>query len=151
MRNNLIYHLLLSGLIILLLLGTVQLGMAQQTDTTQTEKELKQEDLFPQPYHSERSTDKYLLPSSGTYGVPEPTEYYTPPFKGQEYLDYAVEAYREELENSVANTPLFQFISKIAPFVNNRFEFGVYRIYDLPIVERDHPLLYPQVNNEELK
>jgi len=136
---------------VLFIFGTVQLGYAQQTDTSRIEKELRLERNFPQPYHSERSANNFLLPSSGTYGVPEPTEYYTPPFKGQEYLDYAVEAYRKELEDSIGNTLLFRFISKIAPFVNNRFEFGVYKIYDLPIVERDHPLLYPQLNDGKNK
>lgn len=137
-------------LLIPILIGIALPLAAQQTDTTRTEKELKEEQkTFSQPYHSERSTNNFLLSSSGIYGVPEPTEYYTPPFTGQKSLDYAVEVYREGLKNNIANTPLFQFISRIAPFVTNRFEFGIYRIYDLPIVDRDHPLLYPQVGNEE--
>lgn len=143
------YHFAASGIVVFLLLGLAQQGFSQQSDTTRTTEEIELEvQPFPQPYHSERSTDNFLLPSSGIYGVPEPTEYYTPPFMGQKHLDAAVEAYRKRLEEGLGNSLLFQFISKIAPFVNNQFEFGVYRIYDLPIVERDHPLLDPQVTNE---
>lgn len=143
------YHFVALGIVVFLLLGLTQRGWSQQSDTTQTTEEIElEEQPFPQPYHSERSTNNFLLPSSGTYGVPEPTEYYTPPFMGQKHLDAAVEAYRKRLKEGLGNSLLFQFISKIAPFVNNQFEFGVYRIYDLPIVERDHPLLYPQVENK---
>lgn len=118
---------------------------AQQSDTTDTTRQV---DLnrrsFPQSYHSERSANSYLLSESGSYNVPEPTRYYQPPFNGQESLDKAVEAYREELKNDLANSPLFRIIGKIAPFINNTFEFGFYRIYDIPIIERDHPNFYPQ-------
>ena len=132
------------------MLGVLQTISAQQTDTSQTREELElQEKKVSQPYHSERSSGNYILSKSGTYGVPEPTEYYTPPFKGQESLDKAVEAYHEELDNSVANTAFFQLLGKIAPFIMNRFEFGFYQIYDMPIVERDHPLRDPQVDRQK--
>ena len=147
-RKNAARYLFVA-LLIILFSGGLQQVTAQQSDTTQTEKvELDQREQLL-PYHSERSTNSFLLPESGTYNVPEPTEYYQPPFMGQKRLDEAVAAYRKELENSIANTPLFQFISTIAPFVNNQFEFGVYRIYDLPIVERDNPLLAPQIKEEK--
>lgn len=138
------------SLVLLLLGGLLLPASAQQSDTTDTTRrvDFKQREI-PQAYHSERSTDKFLLPESGTYAVPEPTEYYKPPFTGQESLDQAVAAYREELENSIANTPLFRFINKIAPFVNNTFEFGVYRMYDIPIIDRDHPMLYPSTAGEQ--
>lgn len=147
-----VYHVIIVGITALLVVALTGPGYAQQTDTTQTTKEMDlRQRQIPQPYHSERSTNNFLLPSSGTYGVPEPTEYYTPPFMGQKSLDAAVEAYRKRLKEGMGNTLLFQFISKIAPFVNNQFEFGVYRIYDLPVVDRDHPLRYPQIDksNEE--
>ena len=149
-REKRAYHFIIIFFAAILLTFLPGLSRAQQTDTSRTVKEMDlKERTVQQPYHSERSTNNFVLPSSGTYGVPEPTEYYTPPFTGQENLDKAVEAYRKRLEEGLGNSLLFQFISKIAPFVNNQFEFGVYRIYDLPIVERDHPLLYPQLDNEE--
>ena len=127
----------------------INLGLAQQSDTSQTQKRKLEERRVQQPYHSERSANSFLLEESGTYGVPEPKEYYRPPFNGQESLDRAVEAYRKELEDSIANSPLFQLLGKVAPFITNQFEFGFYRIYDLPIVERDHPALYPQTDTEK--
>lgn len=143
------YQSFISGLVLILLLGIINLSTAQQTDTSRTTQRTLEQKEVPQPYHSERSTNNFLLPSSGTYNVPEPTEYYTPPFEGQKYLDYAVEAYLKELEEGLASTSLFQFFKTIAPFIYNKFEFAVYRIYDLPIIERDHPLLDPQLDEKE--
>lgn len=82
----------------------------------------------------------YSLPQSGVFEMPEETQYYTPPFKGQYYLDLAVAAYREEQKDKLGLNWLFRFLGAIAPYVNNQFEFGVYRINDMPIVERDNPL-----------
>lgn len=72
--------------------------------------------------------------------MPEMTRYYVPDFKGQYYLDLAVEAYREEQRDKLGLNWLFKFLNAISPYVNNRFEFGVYRINDMPVVERDNPL-----------
>ncbi len=147
-------HIIPGGLILILLFGIINLAAAQQTDTSRTANERKlKERTVPQSYHSERSPTNILLPESGTYGVPEPTEYYTPPFMGQKYLDMAMAAYRKELENDISNTPLLKFINKILPFmsIDNTFEFGVYRIYDLPIIERDNPYLYPSTAKEQIQ
>jgi hypothetical protein len=143
-------HTFSAGLILILLFGIADFAFAQQTDTsrTESERELKTRTV-PQPFHKERSTNNFLLPESGTYDVPDPTEYYTPPFEGQEYLDIAIAAYRQELEDSIGNTPFFKFLGKIAPFINTQFEFGVYRINDLPIIERDNPYLYPSTAKEQ--
>lgn len=122
-------------------------GVAQQADTSATVKEIELRQQFRQSYHSERKADNFVLPSSGVYSVPEPKQYYKPPFTGQKSLDAAVEAYRKELKEGLGNSVIFRFLETIAPFINNQFEFGVYQIYDLPIVERDHPLRYPQLNN----
>lgn len=132
---------------LVMLIGITGVANAQQSDTTQTKEKLETQRKALQQYHSERSTHGYVLTESGTYNVPEPTEYYTPPFTGQESLDRAVTFYRQEMENSVANTRLFQIIAAIAPFINNKFQFGFYQIYDLPIVERDNAYLYPQIKD----
>jgi len=116
-------------------------AQAQQADSTKRTffliPRIKSPEIQP---HSERSVGNYALPESGVFDVPEETQYYTPPFKGQYYLDLAVEAYREEQEDKLGLNWLFNFLNVISPFVNNRFEFGVYRINDLPVVERDNPL-----------
>ncbi len=131
---------------VLFIFGIADFGYAQQSDTTQTRKELDlREDSARIPYHSERSANSFLLSESGSYNVPDPKQYYQPPFTGQESLDRAVAFYRQQLENSIVNSAVFQLIGKIAPFVMNRFEFGFYQIYDMPIVDRDHPLLDPQI------
>lgn len=85
----------------------------------------------------------------GSYQVPEETEYYQPPFKGQEYLDMAVEAYQEELEKQIGPDWLSRFMRAVSPFINNQFEFGFYQIYDLPVVERDNPLFQSYTDDEE--
>lgn len=142
------YHFFPALFVVAVIFFSPRPAQAQQTDTTGTTEELKlRQRQIQQPYHSERSTNNFLLPSSGTYGVPEPTEYYKPPFMGQESLDAAVEAYRKELKEGLGNSVILRFLKTIAPYINNQFEFGVYQIYDLPIVERDHPLRYPQLNS----
>jgi hypothetical protein len=129
-------------------------GQAQERDTTKTEIRIRQ---LPRPAplhlhgHSERSFNNLALPSTGIYGKPDETKYYQPPFKGQYYLDLAVEAYREEIKDDLGLNWLFRFIKMMAPYVNNRFEFGVYKIEDLPIVDRDNPLTKPQNVDERDK
>ncbi len=118
-------------------------GQAQQSDTTIVTKELEQKEEFFQPYHSERSVGNMYMAETGTFGIPEPKQYYTPPFMGQKYLEWALADYYEELKEE--KSLLYRFINAVAPFIDNQFEFAVYRIYDLPIVERDQPMLDPQL------
>lgn len=124
-----------------LFLAGVLTANAQQADSTKRTFFLnpKPKSFKIQP-HSERSMGSYTLPQSGVFEMPDETQYYTPPFKGQYYLDLAVEAYREEQKDKLGLNWLFQFLNAIAPYVNNQFEFGVYRINDMPVVERDNPL-----------
>ncbi len=83
--------------------------------------------------------------------MPEETQYYTPPFKGQYYLDLAVEAYRQEQRDKLGLNWLFGFLNAIAPYVNNQFQFGVYRINDLPVVARDNPMFQSYKSREEIE
>lgn len=126
----------------LLLLAVTKLGYTQQTDTTEVTKHLQQEETFLQP-HNERKVGNMFMPKTGQFNVPEPKQYYTPPFKGQKYLEIALEAYYKKWEGG--KSLLYQFINTVAPFIDNQFEFAVYQIYDLPIVERDQPMLDPQL------
>lgn len=128
----------ISGFLVCLLFPV--LALAQETDSTRRNLHLQnqRQQLLQQPL--ERQLSGGIMSEMGTYQVPEKTQYYTPPFKGQEYLDMAVEAYRRELEERIGPQWLSKFFKTVSPFINNKFEFGVYQIYDLPIVERDHPL-----------
>ncbi len=118
----------------------------QQSDTTEVVRELEQEDEIIQPYHSERAVGNMFMPETGMFGIPEPKQYYAPPFMGQKYLEIALAAYYEKY--TMEKSLLYRFINAVAPFIDNQFEFAVYRIYDLPIVERDHPLLEPQLKEQ---
>ncbi len=137
-----------------LLLGiTAATTKAQQADSTDSPRRTfffkSEQDRYRFNLHSERSFQSYSFPESGIYAVPEQTQYYVPEFKGQYYLDLAVEAYREEQRDKLGLNWLFQFMNYISPFVNNRFEFGVYQIYDMPIVGRENPLFQSYKNDEE--
>lgn len=101
--------------------------------------------------HSERTIGSLTIPESGVYEMPEETQYYTPPFKGQYYLDLALQAYREEQRDKLGMNWLFGFLNAIAPYVNNQFQFGVYRINDLPVVARDNPLFQSYKSREEIE
>ena len=147
MNSTLLYYFFGISLTALVFLLSLQPARGQQSDTAQTTKELEEQRIL-QPYQFERSTTTHIrMPSSGTYGVPEPKEYYQHPFLGQKYLDIAMAAYRESLKEGKGGL-LLRFLNKIAPFINNQFQFGVYRIYDFPIIERGHPLLEPQMNSK---
>lgn len=124
---------------------------AQEVDTTKQELNLEPEpeQLLQQPQF-DRLGSGGLMTEMGSYQVPEETQYYQPPFKGQEYLDMAVEAYRKELEKRIGNNWFWQLLDTISPYVYNQFEFGVYQIYDQPVVDRDNPLFKSYQNDEKL-
>lgn len=135
-----------------LLWAVTSLVYAQQADSTRRTFFLNPQSgsTINQP-HSERSMGTLSLPQSGVYEMPEETQYYTPPFKGQYYLDLAVEAYREEQRDKLGLNWLFGFLNAIAPYVNNQFQFGVYQINDMPIVGRDNPLFQSYKSREEIE
>ncbi len=146
-KRDLTYRLLF----LLLLLGMVPvITLAQETDTTRQEIEPEQkEQKLNMQSKFDRSMSGGIMSEMGSYEVPSETEYYTPPFKGQEYLDMAVEAYRKELERSIGPDWMWQFMKAVSPYINNQFEFGVYQIYDLPIVDRDNPLFQSDSNKQK--
>lgn len=128
------------------------IATAQEADTTFKKRSIEQGNrlLNLQPTF-ERSASGGLMTEMGSYEVPEETEYYQPPFKGQEYLDMAVEAYRKELEKRMGNGWFWKFLDTISPYIHNGFEFGVYQIYDLPVVERDNPLFQSYSDDSKRK
>ena len=126
------------------------LAVAQEADSTKKELDFEQR---KRPVNLERNLDREIgggvMNEMGSYQVPEETEYYTPPFKGQEYLDMAVEAYRKELEDRIGGDWFWKFLDTIRPYIHNGFEFGVYQIYDQPVVERGNPLFKSHNNKEK--
>lgn len=144
------YYILRSGWIILLAVLPLSVW-AQETDTTRDSVEIEQrEETLKLKYQLDRPASEGYLSESGVHAVPEPMEYYKPPFKGQESLDIAVEAYRRELEKRIGPDWLYKFFRAVSPFINNQFEFGFYRINDLPVVDRDNPLFQSNNSSEQL-
>lgn len=141
--SKIIIYLVASLLLIGLLSLSPSIAAAQEIDTTRQELDLEQDEpspnlLLPQ---FDRPATGGVMTEMGSYEVPEETRYYQPPFKGQEYLDMAVEAYRKELEKHIGPDWLSQFMRAVSPFINNQFEFGFYQIYDMTsTVDRDNPL-----------
>lgn len=140
----------------LLLVGIFSLSpyiaAAQEVDTTRQDLDLEQDEPSPQFLHPgfDRPATGGVMTEMGSYEVPEETEYYQPPFKGQEYLDMAVEAYRKELEKHIGPDWLSQFMRAVSPFINNQFEFGFYQIYDMnSTVDRDNPLFKSYTDDEK--
>lgn len=145
--------------VFLLLLGILSLTLipnaatAQETDTTRQDLDLELGAPSPQYLRPgfDRPAAGGVMTNMGSYEVPEETEYYEPPFKGQEYLDMAVEAYRKELEKHIGPDWLSKFMSAVSPFINNQFEFGFYQIYDMnSTVDRDNPLFESYTNDDEI-
>lgn len=126
-----------------------KVSYAQQTDTASTVKKLQEEKVILKTYHTEKSTENMFMPKTGLYDIPIPKEYYIHPFMAQKRIDAALADYYKEAKEK--KSLLFRFINAIAPFINNQFEFAVYKIYDLPIVERGQPMLTPQLIEKQKK
>ncbi|SMO65066.1 hypothetical protein [Fodinibius sediminis] len=141
----------------LLLVGGIFLCLpfasaAQERDSTRQELELEEDEPAPVLLNLQfdRPASGGVMTEMGSYEVPEETEYYQPPFKGQEYLDMAVEAYRKELEKHIGPDWLSKFMRAVSPFINNQFEFGFYGIYDMePTVKRDNPLFQSHTDDSK--
>lgn len=122
---------------------------AQQSDTTRQNREINPKpESFTERAHTERKMGEFMLPESGVFSYPERVEPYREPFMGQYYLDIAVEILRKEQEGKLGKMWM-QILRTVAPFVNMQFQFGVYDIEDLPIVDRDNPLFQSYQNPEK--
>jgi len=140
---------LMWGAATLLFFGLSVDTFAQQADSTDRSFFVNPKpESFTKKAHTERQTGTFALPESGIMSVPDETQYYQLPFKGQYYLDLAVEAYREEQKDQFGSGWMGRFLQAIAPFVNHGFQFGHYQIYDMPLTDRDNPL-YKSHNNPE--
>ena len=116
-------------------------GLAQETDPDTTEVELGEDEterriILNQQF--DRPMSGGSLTEMGTYDVPRENQFYQRPFKGQKYLDMAVEAYREQLKNQVGNNWYWQFLKAVSPYI--RLELGAFQTMEMQYVDRDNPL-----------
>lgn len=122
---------------------------AQETDTTKVNIEQDQESdrTINLNQQFERPATGGILTEMGTYQVPSETQYYQRPFKGQEYLDMAVEAYRKEMEQRVGDNWYWQFLKTVSPYI--RLELGAFQTMQMQYVDRDNPLFESYRANEK--
>lgn len=122
--------------------------LAQEADTTKKELNLNQKNNLGFERELDRPVSGGKMTGMGAYNVPTETKYYKRPFKGQDYLDLAVEAYRKEVKNDLGNNWFWQFLKAVSPYINNSFEFGFYNT-DVPYVDRDNPLFQSYQSKEK--
>lgn len=133
-------------LICALLLGLSFTASAQETDTTSIEIEEEKPRSLDLDRNLDRSMSGGSMTEMGTYSMPSKTQYYRPPFEGQESLDRAVEAYRKEMEEKLGENWYWQFLKAISPYI--RLHLGVSEFNSLQIVDRDNPL-FKSYNSKE--
>lgn len=133
--------------VILMLMLFPNLSWAQDTDTTRQELDFEQEqrNIMLQ----DRSLSGGIMSEMGTYQVPNETQYYKHSFKGQEYLDEAVEAYRREIENRMGDSWYWQFLKTVSPFI--RLELGAFQTLEMQYVDRDNPLFRSYNSKEKIE
>lgn len=114
------------------------LTVAQETDSTNTIEKPRKERKLELGGKNEHSISPGNMSQMGTYEVPTENPYlYKRPFKGQEYLDMALEAYRKKMKEEFG--PGWQsFMQVLSPFIHLRF--STLESAPLPIPDRDNPL-----------
>lgn len=138
------------GLILLSIFLLPGLVLGQDQDTTRQELDLEEQRQQLDIQQSfDRSVSGGVLTEMGTYKTPSENQYYKPPFKGQEYLDQAVEAYRKEIENRMGKGWYWQFLKAVSPFI--RLELGAFQTMELEIPDRDNPLWQSYSNDDEIE
>lgn len=129
-------------------MGMANTTSAQEIDTTAIELDTEQE--APESYDIEQQLDRPLSRGSmtdmGTYSIPSKTQYYHAPFKGQESLDKAVDAYFKEMEKKLGENWYWHFLRAVSPYI--RLHLGVSEFNSLQIVGRDNPL-FESYNSKE--
>lgn len=126
------------GILICCLLCTFS-ASAQETDTAAVEiedEEMRQ--TFDLDRRLDRSVTGGFMTEMGTYSIPNETQYYHPPFEGQQALDRAVDAYLEEMEDRMGENWYWQFLKAVSPYV--KLHLGVSKFNQLQFVDRDNPL-----------
>ena len=133
-----------------LLLGPL-IASAQETDTTTINIREEQEESrsINLGRQFDRSISGGSLTEMGTFDVPRENQYYQRPFKGQEYLDMAVQAYREQLKSDIDGGWFWQFLKTVSPYI--RLEMGAFETMQLQYIDRDHPAFESYNSDEKLE
>lgn len=123
----------------------------QETDTTAIEIESNRDTPRTLNLNSQldRPATGGLMSEMGTHEIPRDKQYYQHPFKGQEYLDMAVEAYREEMGNQVGDQWYWQFLQAVSPYIKLHME--VFETMQMQYVDRDHPFFQSYGNGDKKK
>lgn len=122
------------------MVGMAGTSAAQDADTTRQNLEFQKgkRRSLDLRQHSERSMSGGIMSDMGTYDIPQEGQYYARPFKGQYYLDKAVEEYRKELEEQIGGDWFWQFLRAVSPYI--RLQLGPLYRPELQYVDRDNPL-----------
>lgn len=146
-----IYLTLPLAILLCSVIAIPQVGLAQERDTSEVRLEQDEESRrsinLDRQY--ERSISGGSMTEMGTYNVPSETQYYERPFKGQEYLDMAVEAYREEIEDKMGGSWYWDFLKAVSPFI--RMELGAFQTMELEYPDKDNPLWQSYTNDEKIE
>lgn len=126
------------GLILFSVFLFPSLVLGQDQDTTRQELDFEERRQLDFQQRLDRSMSGGIMTEMGTYQIPSKNQYYHAPFKGQEYLDLAVEDYREEIKNRVGDNWYWQFLKAVSPFI--RLELGAFQTLDLQYPDRTNPL-----------
>lgn len=150
MKNNILHKsgtikYVGTALLFLWLLPGLCFGQDQDTTRQNLDFEQEQRDLNLRQF--DRSMSGGMMTEMGTYQIPSENQYYKPPFKGQQYLDQAVEAYRKEIENKVGEGRFWQFLKAVSPFI----KLGAFQTLELEYPDRDNPLWQSYSNDEEIE
>jgi hypothetical protein len=136
--------------LLILLFALPCFALAQETDTTRQKIDVEErpQQILNLKQQADRSMTGGVMTNMGTYQIPTEGQYYHRPFKGQFYLDKAVEAYRKEIENRIGENWYWQFLRAVSPYV--RLELGAFQMeQQLQMVERDNPLFQSFQNDEK--
>lgn len=125
------------------------MAQAQETDTSRVR--LKTGEDSARTFQLDRPFDRPIsggmMTNMGMYNVPSPTQYYRPPFKGQDYLDKAVEAYRKKLEDGMGDNWYWNFLRAVSPYIS--LELGAFQTMQMEYVDRQNPLFQSYQSKEK--
>lgn len=113
---------------------------AQEKDSTKVKLDLDKDSArtYPLDRRFDRSLSGGMMTEMGMYKVPSETQYYQAPFKGQDYLDMAVKAYREQLKEGIGNNWYWNFLKAVSPYIS--LELGAFQTMQMEYVDRTNPL-----------
>lgn len=132
--RNIIFGILLClSLLLLPLIAT-----AQERDTTGVELEQESDRTILMNRQFDRSMTGGSMTEMGTHTIPREQQFYQRPFKGQQHLDEAMEAYRDQLTEPAGDDWYWQFLRAVSPYINLRL--SAFETMEMQYIDRDNPL-----------